>query len=182
MKSFCGDAMIISSSYLYCGVSYTGKSAGLDLNFQAHLSRRTSDIENLPVLHEMTPVRTIIYDTIFLIIDLSCRTSVIIIQPVRGAIFLNFYLSGTVGQSLRSSPGWYLCIETTLRKSEWLWNFYFLVQKEGACPCPDVVLLKTAVHYVMSSVELQSEMETCATHTRVLTTHSFPCFWECPAH
>ena len=52
----------------------------------------------------MTPVCAIIYVIIFLIIDLSCRTSVIIIQPVRAAIFQNFYLSGTVGQSLRSSP------------------------------------------------------------------------------
>ena len=52
----------------------------------------------------MTSVRAITYVIIFLIIDLSCRTSVIIIQPVRGAIFQNFYLSGTVGQSLRSSP------------------------------------------------------------------------------
>ena len=43
---------------------------------------------------------------IFLIIDLSCRTSAIIIQPVRGAIFQNFCLSGMVGQSLRSSPAW----------------------------------------------------------------------------
>ena len=76
----------------------------LDLNFQGHLSRWTSEIEILPVLHEMTPVRTITYVIIFLIVDLSCRTSVIIIQPVRGAIFQNFYLSGTVGQSLRSSP------------------------------------------------------------------------------
>ena len=77
---------------------------GLDLNFQGHLSRRTSEIENLPVLHEITPVRSIIYVIIFLIIDLSCRTSVIIIQPIQGAIFQNFYLSGTVGQSLRLSP------------------------------------------------------------------------------
>ena len=75
-----------------------------DLNFQGHLSRRTSEIENLLVLHEMTPVRAIIYVIIFLIIDLSCRTRVIIIQPVRGAIFPNFYLSRTVGQSLRLSP------------------------------------------------------------------------------
>ena len=52
----------------------------------------------------MTAVRTIIYVIISLIIDLSCRTGVIIIQPVRGAIFKIFYLSGTVGQSLRSSP------------------------------------------------------------------------------
>ena len=80
--------------------------AGLDLNFRGHLSRQTSEIENSPVLHEMTPVRTIIYVIIFLIIDLSCQTSVIIIQPVRRAIFQKFYLSGTVGQSLRSSPAW----------------------------------------------------------------------------
>ena len=75
-----------------------------ELNFQGHLSRRTNEIENLPVLDEMTPVRAIIYVIIFLIIDLSCRTSAITIQPVRGAIFNNFYLSGTVGQSLRLSP------------------------------------------------------------------------------
>ena len=81
--------------------------AGLDLNFQGHLSCRTSEIENSPVLHKMTPVRAIIYVIIFLIIDLSCRTSVIIVQPVRGAIFQNFYLSGTVWQSLRSSPAWH---------------------------------------------------------------------------
>ena len=78
--------------------------AGLDLNFQGHLSRRTSEIENSPVLDEMTPVDAIIYVIIFLIIDLSCRISVMIIQPVRGAIFQHFYLSRTVGQSLRSSP------------------------------------------------------------------------------
>ena len=80
-------------------------TTGLDINFQGHLSRRTSEIENSPVLHEMTPVRTIIYVIITLIIDLSCRTSVIIIQPLRGATFQKFYLSGTVGRSLRSSPG-----------------------------------------------------------------------------
>ena len=78
-------------------------NTGLDLNFQGHLSRQTNEIEKSLVLHEMTPVRTIIFVIIFLIIDLSCRTSVIII-PVRGAIFKIFYLSGTVGQSLRSSP------------------------------------------------------------------------------
>ena len=78
--------------------------SGLDLNFLGHLSRRPSEIENLPVLHEITPVRAIIYVIIFLIIHLSCRTSVTIIQPVQGAIFQNFYLSRTVGQSLRSSP------------------------------------------------------------------------------
>ena len=61
--------------------------AGLDLNFQGHLSRRTSEIENSPVLHELTPVRAIITVIMFLIIDLSCQTSVIIIQPVREAIF-----------------------------------------------------------------------------------------------
>ena len=83
---------------------FSSLSTGLDLNFQGYLSRRTSEIEKSPVLHEMTPVRTIIYVIIFLIIDMSCRTSVIIIQPVQGAIFQIFYLSGTVEQSLRSSP------------------------------------------------------------------------------
>ena len=53
---------------------------GLDLNFQGHLSRRTSEIEKSPVLHEMTPVHIVIFVIIFLIIDLSCRTSVIIIN------------------------------------------------------------------------------------------------------
>ena len=77
---------------------------GLHLNFQGHLSRWTSEIENLPVLREMTPLRAIIYAIIFLIMDLSCWTSVIIIQPVRGAIFQNFYLSRMVKQSLKSSP------------------------------------------------------------------------------
>ena len=83
------------------------KTPGLDLNFQGHLSRRTSEIENLPVLHEMTPVRAItcIYVIIFwLLTCLVGQMSLYIIQPVRGAIFRNFYLSGTVGQSLRSSP------------------------------------------------------------------------------
>ena len=87
-------------------VNILNNISGLDLNFQGHLSRQTSEIENLPVLHEMTPDRAIIYVIIFLIIDLSCRTSVIIIQPVRGAIFHNLYLSGTVGQSLRSGPAY----------------------------------------------------------------------------
>ena len=95
------DPIIIYSSNRHIAL------AGLDLNFQGHLSRWTSEIEKSPVLHEMTPVCTIMYVIIFLIIDLSCRTSVIIIQPVRGAIFQNFYLSGMVGQSLRSSPAWW---------------------------------------------------------------------------
>ena len=89
-----------------CAVERTWQdvTSGLDLNFQGHMSRRTSEIDNLPVLHEITPVRAIIYVIIFPIIDLCCRTSVIIIQPVQGAIFQNFCLSGTVGQSLRSRP------------------------------------------------------------------------------
>ena len=41
------------------------QATGLDLNFQGHLSRRTSEIENLLVLHEMTPFHTIIYVIIF---------------------------------------------------------------------------------------------------------------------
>ena len=90
--------------------------SGLDLNFQGHLSPWTSEIENLSVLHEMTPVLAIIYVIIFLIIDLSCWTSVIIIQPVQGAIFQNFYLSGTVGQSLGSSPA---CADLFSRPLYW---------------------------------------------------------------
>ena len=50
-----------------CIVGFVHSISGLDLNFQGHLSRRTSEIENLPVLHEMTPVRAIIYVIIFLI-------------------------------------------------------------------------------------------------------------------
>ena len=127
--------------------------SGLDLNFQGHLSPWTSEIENLPLLHEMTPVLAIIYVIIFLIIDLSCWTSVIIIQPVQGAIFQNFYLSGTVGQSLRSSPAcadlfsrplyrsiyrlimWFLCgfecipkITTVYISQQWL-EFVFAVRE-----------------------------------------------------
>ena len=83
---------------------YQSTYSGLDLNFQDHLSLRKSEIENSHVLHELTPVRAIISVIMLLIIDLSCRTSVIIIQPVREAIFQNLYLSGTVRQSLRSSP------------------------------------------------------------------------------
>ena len=40
---------------------YYCQKSGLNLNFQGHLSRQTSEIENLPVLHKMTPVRAIIY-------------------------------------------------------------------------------------------------------------------------
>ena len=93
------DELGLSKSHDIRGIIRPHWTPGLDLNFQGNLSRRTSEIEKSPVLHEMTPVRTIIFLIIFLIIDLSYQTSVIIIQPVRGAIFLNFYLSGTVGQS-----------------------------------------------------------------------------------
>ena len=65
---------------------YIQTYAGLDLNFQGHLSRRTSEIENSPVLHELTPVRAIISVVVFLIIEMSCRTSVILIQPVQEAM------------------------------------------------------------------------------------------------
>ena len=99
-------------------ISSSKFGAGLYLNFQGHLSRRTSQIENSPLLHEMTPIRAIIYVIIFLIIDLSCRTGVIIIQPVRGAILKKFYLSRTVGQSLRLSP-----VVTCLMDYIWIYTY-----------------------------------------------------------
>ena len=47
--------------------------SGLDLNFHGHLSRRTSEIENLPVLHEMTPAHAIIYVIIFWLLTCPVR-------------------------------------------------------------------------------------------------------------
>ena len=101
----CIGIINIMKYHLFIPPASTKLKARLDLNFQGHLSRWTGEIENSPILDEMTPVSAIVYVIIFLIIDLSCRTSVIMVQPVRGAIFQNFHLSGTVRQSLRSSPG-----------------------------------------------------------------------------
>ena len=104
--------------------------SGLDLNFQGHLSCRTSEIENSPVPHELTPVRAVMsVNIIFLIIDLSCRTSVIIIQPVPEAIFQNFYLSGMVGQSLRSSPACCVGLNVTMAGSAGIWQARILEAK-----------------------------------------------------
>ena len=75
-------------------MGHKGNSAGLDLNFQGHLPRRTSEIEKSPVLHEMTPVRTIKFVIIFLTIDRSCWTSVIIINLSNEQFFKIFTCPG----------------------------------------------------------------------------------------